>query len=127
MPTIKIEKTMIAREFIVFGLENNIKNLITHSINGEHREKAIIHFNSDGIPIVSENVRKYHMYKIEIEEPITVHTNLDTLIEIRENGTVHTHYDTSIREEECDSTVEFHTLIEGKLVLIWDREEGLVE
>ncbi|WP_239772103.1 hypothetical protein [Mammaliicoccus sp. P-M58] len=127
MPTIKKEKTMIAREFINFGLEKNIKNLITHAISGKYRENAIIHFNSDGIPIVSENVRTYHMYKVEIEEPITERTNLDTLIEVRESGTVHIHYDTSIRKEERDSTVEFHTLIEGKLVLIWDREEGLVE
>ncbi|MDC5693335.1 hypothetical protein N7L96_01870 [Mammaliicoccus sciuri] len=127
MTIIKKEKVMMAREFIVFGLENNIKNLITRPINGEHWENAIIYFNSDGIPVVSENVRKYHMYKIEIEEPITERTNLDTLVEVRENGTVHTHYDTSIREEERDSTIEFHTLIDGKLVLIWDREEGLVE
>ncbi|MDT0745476.1 hypothetical protein RM648_09410 [Mammaliicoccus sciuri] len=127
MPTIKIEKAMIAREFIIFGLENNIKNLITHPINGEHWENAIIHFNSDGIPIVSENVRTYHMYKVEIEEPITERTNLDTLVEVRESDTVHTHYYTSIREEERDNTVEFHALIEGKLVLIWNREEGLVE
>ncbi|MCJ1783112.1 hypothetical protein [Mammaliicoccus sciuri] len=124
MPTIKTKKRMNKKEYAQFLIDNAEIIEITASYRGEEKYEQNIKLepnNNKTIPISKD------ILEIEIEEPITVHTNLDTLVEVRENGTVHTHYDTSIREEERDSTVEFHTLIDGKLVLIWDREEGLVE
>ncbi|WP_191835779.1 MULTISPECIES: hypothetical protein [Mammaliicoccus] len=124
MPTIKTKKEMNLPELIEWLWDNqklrqctvisNMYNIV------EQKSRGRIEFSGGAF-------HPEELFTVISEEIITEYTNLDTLVEVRENGTVHTHYDTSIREEERDSTVEFHTLIEGKLVLIWDREEGLVE
>lgn len=124
MPTIKTKKEMNLPQLIEWLWDNqkerqcnaisNMHNIVTQESHGK------ITF-SDG-PFYPEEI-----FTVISEEIITEYTNLGTLVEVSESGLIHTHYDTSIREEERDSTVEFHTLIDGKLVLIWDREEGLVE
>lgn len=118
---IKTKKEMNLPELIEWAIKKDIKDEKFYSKNGCH-----ISIDYRG-HVFLWDIRLNEIFTVETEEPITALTNLDTLVEVRESGIVHTHYDTSIREEERDSTVEFHTLIEGKLVLIWDREEGLVE
>ncbi|MFP4878680.1 hypothetical protein ACLFLH_06970 [Mammaliicoccus sciuri] len=123
MPTIKKIVRMNLTELIDWIWKNNIKDkkFVSEYVN------SIVFVSKSGKISTGYSIGKTDTFKVEVEEPITERTNLDTLVEVRGNGTVHTYYDTSIREEERDSTVEFHTLIDGNLVLIWDREEGLVE
>lgn len=121
---IKTKKEMNLPELIEWGFGNKVTGSY-FAIDGVYAKR--IRFQSGVFVGMNGEFNKDDTFKLDIEEEIEVHTNLDALVEVRESGTVHTHYDTSIREEERDSTVEFHTLIEGKLVLIWDREEGLVE
>ncbi|RTX73794.1 hypothetical protein CD117_04185 [Mammaliicoccus sciuri] len=127
MPTIKTVIKMTKKEFAHYLIENCDFDGITRFNERKHGTKLCI----DLVDVMDKAKGSFSYaidkYVVEIEEPITALTNLDTLVEVSESGLIHKHYDTSIREEERDSTVEFHTLIDGKLVLIWDREEGLVD
>lgn len=124
MPKLKTKLEMNLPQFIEWLWDNQKERQCT-VISNRHN---IVEQKSRGrIEFSCGTFHPEELFTVISEEIITEYTNLDTLIEVRENGTIHTHYDTSIREEERDSTVEFHTLIDGKLVLIWDREERLVE
>lgn len=126
MPTIKRKVDMNLGELLCWAFDNEEQARFRDFSSKSMR----VRFNDNAKPEIifaKQFLPIEQTFKVQIEEEITEYTNLDTLVEVRESGIVHTHYDTSIREEERDSTVEFHTLIEGKLVLIWDREEGLVE
>lgn len=131
MPTIKTKRTMKAREFIVFGIKNNIKNLIVNAINEECREKAIIHFDSNAMPIVSENVCPYHMFEVEIEEEITEDTVLPELV----TRTVKGHYGlwkkgsiNSFKHITFNDVEAFYVPNDDlTMTLIWTKEKGLVE
>ncbi|MFI3546884.1 hypothetical protein V5G65_12570 [Mammaliicoccus sciuri] len=123
MPTIKTKNRMNKKEYAQFLIDN--ADIIEITAGYRDLEKYVLNIKLEPLNNKTKAISK-DILEVEIEEEITVHTNLDTLVEVRENGTVHTHYNTSIRVEERDSTVEFHTLIDGKLVLIWDIE-GLVE
>lgn len=123
---IKTKKEMNLAELIEWGIKNGITS--KEYICNEREYKSVIFSTTGAVHLNSfQAYLADDKFEVEIEEPITALTNLDTLVEVRESGIVHTHYDASIREEECDSTVEFHALIDGKLVLIWDREKGLIE
>lgn len=136
MPTIKTKRTMKAREFIVFGIKNNIKNLIVNAINEECGEKAIIHFDSNAMPIVSENVYPYHMFKIEIEEEITEDTMIPKIAELNlcgydQHEELFVNENKSIKQllsEEETNNKAFYILNDDlTMTLIWIKEKGLVE
>lgn len=61
--------------------------------------------------------------EVEIDED----TDLDGLVEVTEGEFIHQHHNTSIREQKYDGSLEFHALINGKLIKIWDKEKGMLE
>lgn len=128
MPKIKTKRTMKAREFIVFGIKNNIKNLIVNAINEECREKAIIHFDGNAMPIVSENVCPYHMFEVEVEKEITEDTEIPKLYMRHNNDHIDECYGMSISKFDKSRVKAFYIPNDDlTMTLIWTREKGLVE
>lgn len=119
---------MKAREFIVFGVKNNIKNLIVNAINDECREKAIIHFDSNAMPIVSENVCPYHMYEVEVEEEITEDTVIPKMLVIYYKNAAHIQINKNLNFLIKDNLKSVYIMNDDKtMTLIWTKEKGLIK
>ncbi|XWX32536.1 hypothetical protein LCFBJUUZ_CDS0077 [Staphylococcus phage PG-2021_76] len=135
MPTIKREVDMTAHEFITYGIQNNIKNIILEAKNEKCKERAIIHFNENAMPIVSRDVNIHHVFEVEVEEPITEDMKLHTVerfISRYENKYRYaTHDNKSIKDILNNrlthvETTHIYAEIDNDLVLIW-RDGKLVE
>jgi hypothetical protein len=72
-------------------------------------------------------VKPTDLFTVTTEEEITEDTEIKTLVEVTECGNIHTHMEATVKEEKRNSSVEFHALLNGRLVLIWTQENGLVE
>lgn len=131
MPTIKQKVDMTAHELITYGIQNNIKNIILEAINEKYKEKAIIHFNENAMPIVSRDVNIHHVFEVKVEEPITEDTAILRLVEFGNNGhgkDFSWHYNKSINEELDIGSEAFYIMNDDKtMTLIWTKEKGLVE
>lgn len=135
MPTIKQKVDMTSHELITYGIQNNIKNIILEAINEKCKEKAIIHFNENAMPIVSRDVNIHHVFEVEVEVPITEDTKMILVSRcIGKLGNVSYLYDrTTINSRlknlpvDCEIT---HFYIENEdedLVLIWKDGEMIEE
>ncbi|MBG9209430.1 hypothetical protein [Mammaliicoccus sciuri] len=134
MPTIKQKVDMTAHELITYGIQNNIKNIILEAINEKYKEKAIIHFNENAMPIVSRDVNIHHVFEVKVEEPITEDTVFDKLISryvfLSSKPSYAHSINTSIKEVIEDRKVATHIYLENEdneLQLIWTKEKGLIE
>lgn len=131
MPTIKQKVDMTAHELITYGIQNNIKNIILEAINEKNKEKAIIHFNENAMPIVSRDVNIHHVFEVKGEEPITEDTVILRLVEFSNYGhgkDFSWHYNTSINEGLDIGSEAFYIMNDDKtMTLIWTKEKGLVE
>lgn len=71
-------------------------------------------------------------FDVEVETEVTENTFFSKLVELRESAfqgeapTALTLYNTSVLEERDDESLEFHAIIDNKLVKIWDKEEGFI-
>ncbi|MBN4909489.1 hypothetical protein IDG46_05840 [Staphylococcus sp. EG-SA-13] len=131
MPTIKQKVDMTAHELITYGIQNNIKNIILEAINEECREKAIIHFDENAMPIVSRDVNIHHVFEVKVEEPITEDTVLPELV----TRTIKGHYAlwkkgsiNSLKHITFNDVEAFYIPNDDlTMTLIWTKEKGLVE
>lgn len=122
MPTIKTKKEMTAHELITYGIQNNIKNIILEAINEKCKEKAIIHFNENAMPIVSRDVNIHHVFEVEVEEEITEDTVIPKMVSIgRENqNETNIHYSVRIGQFLDNEDFNYYVLNDDDtLTLIW--------
>lgn len=71
------------------------------------------------------------IFDVEVETEVTENTFFSSLVELRRNAfqeepTAHNLINTSVLEEQDDESLEFHAVINNKLVKIWDKEEGFI-
>ena len=62
-------------------------------------------------------------FTVEIEEPITEDTVFKCLLEIIDGELVYIRNKKTIKESVKDDTDRFYALIDGKLQLVWERDE----
>lgn len=136
MPTIKQKVDMTAHELITYGIQNNIKNIILEAINEKYKEKAIIHFNENAMPIVSRDVNIHHVFEVKVEEPITEDTVLPKIAELNlcgydQHEELFMNENKSIKqllsEEETNNKAFYIMNDDLTMTLIWTKEKGLVE
>lgn len=70
-------------------------------------------------------------FDVEVGTEVTENTFFSSLVELRRNAfqeapTAHNLINTSVLEEHDDESLEFHAVIDNKLVKIWDKEEGFI-
>lgn len=127
--TIKIEKQLRLDELIKFVWDNELYPSRFDSTQGRYR----LQFSHDGSvnsTIGADGIfggsigRRSTLFEIEIEEEITEDTVFDSLIEIVADGGYIDHgCNISISDIEGQHSIRFYALINGKLELIWEREE----
>lgn len=70
-------------------------------------------------------------FDVEVETEVTENTFFSNLVELRgsafqDEPTAHNLNNTSVLEEHDDESLEFHAVIDNKLVKIWDKKEGFI-
>lgn len=71
-------------------------------------------------------------FDVEVETKVTENTFFSSLVELRENAfqgeepKAHNLTNTSVLKEQDDESLEFHAVIDNKLVKVWDKEEGFI-
>ena len=63
-------------------------------------------------------------FTVEVEEEVTEDTVFDTLVDVNNNDEVHIAWNDSISLYDKEQTKEIHALINGKLELIYERNDG---
>ena len=128
MPTIKRKVDMTAHELITYGIQNNIKNIILEAINEKNKEKAIIHFNENAMPIVSRDVNIHHVFEVKVEEEITEDTQIPKMLVIYYKNAAHIQTNKSLNFLIKDNLKSVYILNDDlTMTLIWTQEKGLVE
>ncbi|UXU77306.1 hypothetical protein MUA27_10550 [Mammaliicoccus sciuri] len=132
MSTIKQKIDMTAHELITYGIQNNIKNIILEAINEKYKERAIIQFNENAMPIVSRDVNIHHVFEVKVEEPITEDTKLKEIILITNNSIYsEKYYNYSINDVLTNNEGYYEEvamlILEPEPLIIWTQEKGLVE
>ena len=133
LKTIKTKKQMRLDELIKYIFENDIKdkkfkanNHLIYPFKGGNNvtvnEDGAIYFGGLERNMLSKN----DTFTVEIEEPITKVTLLEKAVYVHKNETLVKDYNTSIDEitrRHGDSVSEIHALINGRLELLWERDE----
>lgn len=70
-------------------------------------------------------------FDVEVETEVTKNTFFSSLVELRRNAfqeepTARNLNNTSVLEEHDDESLEFHAVIDNKLVKVWDKKEGFI-
>ena len=109
-------------------LDELIKYVWDNSVN----EKRVF-LGNHGQRVVFDNVGGFYpsgyayspdsTFTVEIEEPITEDTVFETLVEIQKDEQVNLWFDTNIVTYRNADTSKFYALINGKLELVYERED----
>ena len=127
LKTIKTTKQMRLDELINHVWENmndlfKSYGIITfYSKNGKE-----VAFNSDGMLQVKSLIDVLDYFEIEVEEEITEDTEFYLLVELycrNEKYWSLNYMNSSVNNVKDDTTISIHALINGKLELIWERED----
>ena len=130
LKTIKTTKQMRLDELIKYIFENDVRDVSFSSHLKlepyyEFKNKVYVHHNgSISLGLGGTNrISKEDLYTVEIEEPITEDTVIETLVEIQKNEQVNLWFDTNITTYRNADTSKFYALIDGRLELVWERDE----
>ena len=120
LKTIKIKKQMRLDDLIKYAFDNDVKDTSFNSSKG-----AVIYFDKQGGFTLGDifSVKKASTFTVEIEEPITEYTVFKCLLEIIDGELVYIRNKKTIKESVKDDTDRFYALIDGKLELVWERDE----
>ena len=126
--TIKVKKQMRLDELIKYVWDNGITNRKFQGNYFKHveiNEVGEVRLFMQETPIFSFD--KHNTFTVEIEEPITKNTVFDNLIEVTKNDNALHYYRTNISDVATNrSSKRFYALIDGKLQLVWERDEECV-
>src|SRR5699024_4575115 len=118
LKTIKTTKQMRLDELIKYVWDNGITNTTFKS-----NYSAIVRINEYGDVSTTKFLHRNDSYTVEIEEPITEDTVFKCLLEIIDGELVYIRNKKTIKESVKDDTDRFYALINGKLELVYDRED----
>ena len=129
---IKTKKQLNLPQLIEWAWDNpNLSNGISFLSNGSESIRINFRFNPRGVlnldVLNGNNISNDVQFTLEVEEEITEDTEIKTLVEVTEFGNIHVHIEATVKEEKRNSSLEFHALLNGRLVLIWTQDKGLVE
>jgi|SRR5699024_10682127 len=118
--TIKVKKQLRLDELIKYAFDNDVKDTRFNSSNG-----AVIYFDKQGGFTLGDIfcVKKTSTFTVEVEKPITKDTVFKCLLEIIDGELVYIRNKKTIKESVKDDTDRFYALIDGKLQLVWERDE----
>ena len=126
LKTVKVNKRMRLDELIKYAWENDIKNKLYYSDSGQ-----IVKFLGDGNYESGWDFGYHDSFSVKIEEEITEDTEFEELYTMMNFKSVYSHDAKTIKEvkESFDTSgdLEFlhqiYAMIDGKLQLIYEREE----
>ena len=130
--TIKVKKKMRLDELLKYVWDNELNRIEAVSSSGRFKLKFIdnksILVNSESTlgPFGSTVSLSTTEWEIEVEEEITEDTPFEDIVILHINGISHLGQGAyhSIRSIRCDypTVAEIHTLMNGKIQLIWEAE-----
>ena len=124
LKTIKIKKQMRLDELIKYVWDNGITN---RKFQGNYFKHVEINEVGEVRLFMQEthifSFDEHNTFTVEIEEPITEDTVFKCLLEIIDGELVYIRNKKTIKESVKDDTDRFYALIDGKLQLVWERDE----
>lgn len=118
LKTITVNKRMRLDELIKYAWENDIKNTIYESDNGQ-----IVKFLGNGRYESGWNFGSDDLFTVRVEEEITEKTEFNILVKLfYEDGEycVLTYYNSSVRDIKDNTTIFIYALLDKGLECIWD-------
>lgn len=122
LKTIKTTKQMRLDELIKYVWDNGIKSkqeLITYKSN----LNTVVTIDLSGQIAIYGAHFGNEIFTVEVEELITEDTVFDTLVDVNNNDEVQAIRNASISLYIKEQTKEIHALINGRLELVWERDE----
>ena len=125
---IKTTKQMRLDELIKYVWDNdNVfkgEGQICFEVDGQKGQGFVCFENNIGASFsTSRYIELDETFTVEIEEPITEYTVFKCLLEIIDGELVYIRNKKTIKESVKDDTDRFYALIDGKLQLVWERDE----
>ena len=120
LKTIKIKKQMRLDELIKYVWDNSVNE--KRVFLGNHGQRVVFD-NVGGFYPSGYAYSPDSTFTVEIEEPITEDTVFDNLIEVTKNDNVLHYNRTNISDVDNLASKRFYALINGKLELVWERDE----
>ena len=125
---IKTTKQMRLDELIKYVWDNdNVfkgEGQICFEVDGQKDQGFVCFENNMGASFsTSRYIELDETFTVEIEEPITEDTVFETLVEIQKDEQVNLWFDTNIVTYRNADTSKFYALINGKLELVYERED----
>ena len=125
---IKTTKQMRLDELIKYVWDNNNlfkgEGQICFEVDGQKNQGFVCFENNMGASFsTSRYIELDETFTVEIEEPITEYTVFKCLLEIIDGELVYIRNKKTIKESVKDDTDRFYALIDGKLQLVWERDE----
>ena len=125
LKTIKIKKQMRLDELIKYIRDNRVREKMFRTDEHGNALSNALKVDVDGlIETYFPNMHINNSFTVEVEEQITEDTVFDTLVDVNNNDEVHTTRNVSVGLYAKEQTKEIHALINGKLELIYERNDG---
>ena len=124
LKTIKTTKQMRLDELIKYIRDNRVREKTFRTDEHGNALSNALKVDEDGlIETYFPNMHLNNSFTLEVEEPITEDTVIETLVEIQKNEQVNLWFDTNITTYRNADTSKFYALIDGRLELVWERDE----
>ena len=124
LKTIKIKKQMRLDELIKYIRDNRVREKTFRTDEHGNALSNALKVDEDGlIETYFPNMHLNNSFTLEVEEPITEDTVFKCLLEIIDGELVYIRNKKTIKESVKDDTDRFYALIDGKLQLVYERED----
>ena len=120
LKTIKTTKQMRLDELIKYVWDNSVNE--KRVFLGNHGQRVVFD-NVGGFYPSGYAYSPDSTFTVEVEKPITKDTVFETLVEIQKDEQVNLWFDTNIVTYRNADTSKFYALINGKLELVYERED----
>ena len=122
---IKTTKQMRLDELIKYIRDNRVREKTFRTDEHGNALSNALKVDEDGlIETYFPNMHINNSFTVEVEEEVTEDTVFDTLVDVNNNDEVHIAWNDSISLYDKEQTKEIHALINGKLELIYERNDG---
>ena len=122
--TIKKNVKMRLDELIKYIRDNRVREKTFRTDEHGNALSNALKVDEDGlIETYFPNMHLNNSFTLEVEEPITEDTVFKCLLEIIDGELVYIRNKKTIKESVKDDTDRFYALIDGKLQLVWERDE----
>ena len=124
LKTIKTTKQMRLDELLKYIRDNRVREKTFRTDEHGNALSNALKVDEDGlIETYFPNMHLNNSFTLEVEEPITEDTVFKCLLEIIDGELVYIRNKKTIKESVKDDTDRFYALIDGKLQLVWERDE----